>query len=134
MQLLPGSGASIFHLARAGGQLLPVLSCTAWGFSCPAGRPAGGGLLPRLFTRSGTCLNKCWWFVFCDTFRRLRLAPKAPACSTRHAALWCSDFPLPQAFARSSDHLPSGGGNVIAAAKTASLTNRSRIELRTQSS
>jgi len=28
----------------------PVLSCTAWGFSCPLGYPRGGGLLPRLFT------------------------------------------------------------------------------------
>ena len=31
--------------------------------------------------------------LFCDTFRRPRLGPEAPACSTRHVALRCSDFP-----------------------------------------
>ena len=31
---------------------LPVLSCTAWGFSCPGTCAPGGGLLPRLFTLS----------------------------------------------------------------------------------
>ena len=35
---------------RAGNPDPPVLSCTAWGFSCPAACAAGGGLLSRLFT------------------------------------------------------------------------------------
>ena len=35
---------------RAGDPVLPVLSCTAWGFSCPLACARGGGLLPRLFT------------------------------------------------------------------------------------
>src|SRR5436190_23000116 len=30
---------------------------------------------------------------FCDTFRRRNFSTAAPACSTRHAAVWCSDFP-----------------------------------------
>src|SRR3982750_3844216 len=33
-------------------------------------------------------------YVFCDTFRRHDLWIEAPACFTRHAAVWCSDFPL----------------------------------------
>ena len=32
---------------------LPVLSCTAWGFSCPGACAPGGELLPRLFTLTG---------------------------------------------------------------------------------
>ena len=32
---------------------LPVLSCTAWGFSCPVACAPGGELLPRLFTLTG---------------------------------------------------------------------------------
>ena len=35
---------------RAGDPVPPVLSCTAWGFSCPLACARGGGLLPRLFT------------------------------------------------------------------------------------
>ena len=35
---------------RAGNPVPPVLSCTAWGFSCPRTCVRGGGLLPRLFT------------------------------------------------------------------------------------
>ncbi len=30
-----------------------------------------------------------------------------PACFTRHAAVWCSDFPLSESFRLASDHLPS---------------------------
>src|SRR6202040_1829553 len=30
---------------------------------------------------------------FCDTFRRRNFSIATPACSTRHAAVWCSDFP-----------------------------------------
>lgn len=45
-------------------------------------------------------------FVFCDTFRRPRFSSRTPACFTRHAALWCSDFPLADFSA--SDHLSSG--------------------------
>jgi hypothetical protein len=30
-----------------------------------------------------------------------------PACFTRHAAVWCSDFPLTSRKRLASDHLPS---------------------------
>jgi len=39
-----------FRGDRAGDPIPPVLSCTAWGFSCPLACARGGGLLPRLFT------------------------------------------------------------------------------------
>ncbi len=82
---------------------LPVLSCTAWGFSCPGACAPGGGLLPRLFTLTRGFRHGR--FVFCDTFHRAGLSPGASAHSTRHAALWCSDFPLPACAC--SDHLPT---------------------------
>jgi len=67
-----------------------VLSCTAWGFSCLADCSASGELLPRLFTLTCSKNRRC---IFCDTFRRHDLSTVAPAYSTRHAAVWCSDFP-----------------------------------------
>jgi len=71
-----------------------VLSCTAWGFSCLANCFASGELLPRLFTLTCASLPKNRRCLFCDTFRHRALANAAPACFTRHAAVWCSDFPL----------------------------------------
>lgn len=41
-------------------------------------------------------------YVFCDTIRHRLLANAAPACSPRHVAVWCSDFPLRIASERSS--------------------------------
>jgi hypothetical protein len=35
-------------------------------------------------------------YIFCDTFRHLELSPQIPSLFARHAALWCSDFPLAQ--------------------------------------
>jgi hypothetical protein len=86
-----------------------VLSCTAWGFSCLANCFASGELLPRLFTLTCTSFPKNRRCLFCDTFRQPRLAPGPPACFTRHAAVWCSDFPLanPATAGLTSDHLPS---------------------------
>jgi hypothetical protein len=43
--------------------------------------------LPRLFSKNRRCL-------FCDTFRHRDFTIAMPACFTRHAAVWCSDFPL----------------------------------------
>src|SRR5437588_8138568 len=44
--------------------------------------------LPALFSKNRR-------YHFCDTFRRRNLTNATPAFSTRHAAVWCSDFPLP---------------------------------------
>lgn len=88
---------------RDGRPGLPVLSCTAWGLSCPGACAPGGGLLPRLFTLTRDLRRGR--FVFCDTIHRAGLSPDASAHSTRHAALWCSDFPLPACAC--SDHLPT---------------------------
>jgi hypothetical protein len=68
-----------------------VLSCTAWGFSCLANYFASGELLPRLFTLTGTLKNRR--YLFCDTLRHRSFSTAMPACFTRHAAVWCSDFP-----------------------------------------
>src|SRR5215813_7912626 len=58
--------------------------------------------LPALFSKNRRC-------VFCDTFRQSRLWSGLPACFTRHAAVWCSDFPPanPANAGLTSDHLPS---------------------------
>jgi hypothetical protein len=42
--------------------------------------------LPALFSKNRRCL-------FCDTFRHRSFSTAAPAYFTRHAAVWCSDFP-----------------------------------------
>ena len=51
--------------------------------------------LPALFSKNRRC-------VFCDTFRQHPLSPMLPAYFTRHAAVWCSDFPPANPPARSS--------------------------------
>src|SRR5450432_513386 len=40
-----------------------------------------------------TLLPKNRRCLFCDTFRHRNFATAAPASFTRHAAVWCSDFP-----------------------------------------
>jgi hypothetical protein len=83
-----------------------VLSCTAWGFSCLANCFASGELLPRLFTLARALLPKNQRYLFCDTLRHASFSTVMPACFTRHAAVWCSDFP-PASKGLASDHLPS---------------------------
>ena len=86
-----------------------VLSCTAWGFSCLANYSASGELLPRLFTLTCALLPKNRRCLFCDTLRHRSFSTVMPACFTRHAAVWCSDFPpaSPANAGLASDHLPS---------------------------
>jgi hypothetical protein len=84
-----------------------VLSCTAWGFSCLANCFASGELLPRLFTLACTLLPKNRRYLFCDTLRHRSFSTVMPACFTRHAAVWCSDFPPANRKRFTSDHLPS---------------------------
>src|SRR5213082_1231199 len=58
--------------------------------------------LPVLFSKNRR-------YVFCDTLRQRPLRRTLPAYFTRHAAVWCSDFP-PASSANAgltSDHLPS---------------------------
>src|SRR5947209_3940066 len=58
--------------------------------------------LPALFSKNRR-------YVFCDTFRQRSLSRILPAYFTRHAAVWCSDFPPanPANAGLTSDHLPS---------------------------
>src|SRR5438128_6289098 len=57
--------------------------------------------LPVLFSKNRRCL-------FCDTLRQRPLSRTSPAYFTRHAAVWCSDFPPANRKRFTSDHLPSG--------------------------
>ena len=84
-----------------------VLPCTAWGFSCLANYSASGELLPRLFTLARALLPKNRRCFFCDTLRHRNFSTAMPACFTRHAAVWCSDFPPTSRKRLASDHLPS---------------------------
>src|SRR5205823_13121086 len=56
--------------------------------------------LPALFSKNRRC-------VFCDTLRQRPLLLTLLACFTRHAAVWCSDFPPANRKRFTSDHLPS---------------------------
>ena len=102
-----------------------VLSCTAWGFSCLANYSASGELLPRLFTLARALLPKNRRCFFCDTFRHRNFPTAMPACFTRHAAVWCSDFPptSPANAGLASDHLPSAN-NLTQAARKKRTTNK----------
>src|SRR5271170_3492655 len=84
-----------------------VWPCTAWGLSCPGGCPPGGGLLPRLFTLATTPVRARRGGLFSVTLSIDRnFRPDPPRAFPRHAALWCSDFPLPPKRERPStrDH------------------------------
>ena len=88
-----------------------VWPCTAWGLSCPAGCPAGGGLLPRLFTLT-TGRNR-WRFIFCGTVRQkfLTSCPRvSPALGKGYAASRPAEFglssPVPQAEQERFSALP----------------------------
>ncbi len=93
MRPIPGTGRDRSRPGRQPG--VPVWPCTAWGLSCPGSCPPGGGLLPRLFTLAARPLRAARRYVLCDTFHRPGLSPRPSANFSRHAALWCSDFPLP---------------------------------------
>jgi len=89
-----------------------VLSCTAWGFSCLANYSASGELLPRHF-HPCLCFSQRTGGLFSVTLsvntRPAAAGRMLPAYFTRHATVWCSDFPpaSPANAALTSDHLPS---------------------------
>ena len=100
-----------------------VLSCTAWGFSSLANYSASGELLPRLFTLARALLPKNRRCFFCDTLRHRNFPTAMPACFTRHAAVWCSDFPPTSRKRLASDHLPSAN-NLTQQVEEESAENR----------
>src|SRR6266702_1513788 len=79
--------------------------------------------LPALFSKNRRCL-------FCDTLRHRNFSTAAPAFFTRHAAVWCSDFPPANRKRSTSDHLPSTP-NLSQSAKKKREPRVTRIE-RTQ--
>ena len=73
-----------------------VWPCTAWGLSCPGDRSPGGGLLPRLFTLTPTPVQAHRGGIFSVTLSiDADFRPRPLRTFPQHAALWCSDFPLP---------------------------------------
>jgi hypothetical protein len=73
------------------GRPSPVVSCIARGLPCRFGYPKRGGLLPHPFTL--TCaLAGHRRFTLCCTFHPVALR-RPSLVFTRHAALWCPDFP-----------------------------------------
>src|SRR5256885_11345660 len=62
--------------------------------------------LPELLSKNRRCL-------FCDTVRHCNFSTAVPAYFTRHAAVWCSDFPPAIPLAR--DHQRSSAiGRILA--------------------
>ena len=73
--------------------VLPLL-CLAPHGVFPASRITPRAVSSYLaFSPLPALLSKNRRSLFCDTFRHRNLSTAAPACSTRHAAVWCSDFP-----------------------------------------
>ena len=62
--------------------------------------------LPALFSKNRRC-------VFCDTFRQRPLSRTLPAYFTRHAAVWCSDFPLASLAAHQRSSAINAQSNTI---------------------
>ena len=79
----PGPSCSVLH--RMGFFVPPRLRSGRW------------ALTPPFHPYPPACARGR--FVFCDTVRRPGLSHRPPARSTRHAALWCPDFPLPPRLA-----------------------------------
>ena len=80
--------------------------------------------LPALFSKNRR-------YVFCDTFRRYDLSIAVPAYFTRHAAVWCSDFP-PASLAtyQRSSAIGSKYITIGEAGKQAKLLRRRRFGVR----
>ncbi len=91
---IPQSGSVMRRNPRINGPAALPLFCLAPHGVFPAARITPRAVssylaispLPALLSKNRRCL-------FCDTFRRRNFTTAAPACSTRHAAVWCSDFP-----------------------------------------
>jgi hypothetical protein len=84
---------------RIGQATLAFLFCLAphGVFRAPGLASGAVGSYPA-FSPLPSSLRWSWRSILCDTIRRSRLSPPPPARSTRHAALWCPDFPLPEAL------------------------------------
>jgi hypothetical protein len=90
---IPGTGPG---LASGAGQAAqrPCLALHRMGFIVPRRSPAGRwAFTPPFHPCPGAQTSAPRRSVFCDTFHRPKLAPRPSASFSRHAALWCSDFP-----------------------------------------
>src|SRR5437588_12109233 len=62
--------------------------------------------LPVLFSKNRRCF-------FCDTLRQRPLSRTSPAYFTRHAAVWCSDFPPAKSRQRGTHQRSSAIGDQL---------------------
>ena len=120
---IPGTGGDCSPPGRRPG--VPVWPCTAWGLSCPGGCPPGGGLLPRLFTLTARPVQAPRGGMFSVTLSIDRdFRPGPPRVFPRHAALWCSDFPLPPRRERPSTREQGNREAVVAQEEMRPMGNR----------
>ena len=104
-----GGGTVMRRNPRINGPAALPLFCLAPHGVFPASRIAPRAVSSYLaFSTLPTRIAATGRYIFCDTFRHRALTNAAPACSTRHAAVWCRTF-LQRKLLRASDHLPSGG-------------------------
>ncbi len=92
---IPGTGRG---LSSVTGQATrrPCLALHRMGFIVPRRSPLGRwALTPPFHPYRAAPTSAPRRFLLCDTFHRPRLAPRPSAYFPRHAAFWCSDFPLP---------------------------------------
>ena len=110
----------------------PILSCSVlhhMGFFVPPRLRLGRwALTPPFHPYRNACAHRR--FVFCDTFRQPQLSPRFPACSPRHAALWCPDFPLHAALRHTLSDRPPSMGKVVNARGCARRQFREAIALK----
>lgn len=118
----PGDSTPLSRAERAGNPYPPVLSCTALGFSCPLACARGGGLLPRLFTRSPRLSPEGGLFsvtLSVGTGLRPRL-PRVlrgtPPCGVR------TFLPMPASRPAQSDRPPSETNLYFAGVRTQART------------
>ena len=90
---IPGTGPGLAPGARQAARR-PCLALHRMGFIVPRRSPAGRwAFTPPFHPCPGTRTSAPRRFILCDTFHRPELSPRPSANSSRHAALWCSDFP-----------------------------------------
>ena len=88
----------------------PCLALHRMGFIVPRRSPAGRwALTPPFHPCRETHVSAARRFILCDTFHRPELSPRPSAAFPRHAALWCSDFPLPPRRERPSTRIEYSG-------------------------